>query len=53
MLENWYSEALSWFGHVERMDEEHLVKRTVRLDAAGERPTRGRPQMEWMDGWME
>ena len=40
---------LRWFGHVERMDEEHLVKRIIRSDAMGERP-RGRPRMGWMDG---
>ena len=40
---------LRWFGHVERMEEEHLVKKIVRSDATGVRP-RGRPQMGWIDG---
>ncbi len=36
-----------WFGHVERMEEERLVKIT-RLDVRGVRP-RGRPRMGWQD----
>ncbi len=33
-----------WFGHVERMEEEHLVKKVTISDVRGVRP-RGRPRM--------
>ncbi len=39
--------VLWWIGHVERMEEERLVKVT-RSDVRGVRP-RGRPRMGWMD----
>ncbi len=39
---------LQWFGHVERMEEERLVKKITRSDVRGVR-ARGRPQMGWMD----
>ena len=38
---------MRWFGHVDRMEDEHLVKIT-RSDVRGTRP-RGRPQIGWMD----
>ena len=41
--------VLRWFGHVERMEEERLVKKIVRSDVMGGRP-RGRPRMGWIDG---
>ncbi len=41
--------VLRWFGHVQRMEEEHLVKKTARADVIGVRP-RGRPRMGWIDG---
>ena len=41
--------VLRWFGHVERMDEERLVKRVMNADVEGNRP-RGRPKFGWMDG---
>ena len=41
--------VLQWFGHMERMDEERLVKRIVGSEVRGVR-TRGRPRMCWMDG---
>ncbi len=34
--------VLRWFGHVERMEEQHLVKKVSRSDVRGVRP-RGRP----------
>ncbi len=40
--------VLQWFGHVERLEEERLVKKTTRSDVIGVRP-RGRPRMGWMD----
>ncbi len=40
--------VLWWFGHVERMEEERLVKKITRSDVRGVRP-RGRPRMGWMD----
>ncbi|WP_435325978.1 hypothetical protein, partial [Klebsiella pneumoniae] len=40
--------VLQWFGHVERMDEERLVKKIAESEARGVR-LRGRPRMGWMD----
>ena len=40
--------VLRWFGHVERMGEERLVKRVYESDVRGVRP-RGRPRACWMD----
>ncbi len=40
--------VLRWFGHVERMEEERLVKKTTRSDERGVGP-RGRPRMGRMD----
>ncbi len=40
--------VLRWFGHVERMEEERLVKRVIRSNVRDVRP-RGRPQMGWLD----
>ena len=41
--------AINWFGHMERMDEQRLVKRIYVSHAEGVR-ARGRPRMEWLDG---
>ena len=41
--------VLRWFGHMERMDGERLVKKINGSDARGVR-LRGRPRMGWMDG---
>ncbi|KAK7882210.1 hypothetical protein WMY93_028384 [Mugilogobius chulae] len=41
--------ALGWFGHVERMEGERLVKKVYEADGPGLR-LRGRPRMGWMDG---
>ncbi len=40
--------VLRWFGQVERMEEECLVKKVIRSDVRGVRP-RGRPRMGWLD----
>ncbi len=40
--------VLRWFGHVERMEEERLVKKITRSEVRGVSP-RGRPRMGWMD----
>ncbi len=40
--------VLRWFGHVERMEEERLVKKITRSDVRCVRP-RGRPRMRWLD----
>ena len=40
--------VLRWCGHMERMEEERLVKRIVESDVRGVR-LRGRPRMRWMD----
>ena len=41
--------VLRWFGHVERMADERLVKRVYGSDIRGVR-CRGRPRKVWMDG---
>ena len=41
--------VLRWFGHMERMEEDRLVKRIVGSDVRGVR-LRGRPRTGWMDG---
>ena len=41
--------VLRWFGHVERMDNERLLKRVMNAEVDGQR-TRGRPRAGWMDG---
>ena len=41
--------VLTWFGHVERMDEEHMAKKVVISDVEVNR-SRGRPRFGWMDG---
>ncbi len=40
--------VLPWFGHVERMEAERLVKKITRSDVRGARP-RGGPGMGWID----
>ena len=40
---------LRWFGHMERMDEERMVKRVMNVDVEGNR-TRGRPRLGWIEG---
>ena len=39
---------LRWFGHVERMGDERLVKKVYESDTNGTR-SRGRPRRRWMD----
>ena len=41
--------VLRWFGHVERMDDDRLLKKVVsaRVDGRG---AKGRPRFGWMDG---
>lgn len=39
--------VLNWFGHMERMDEERMVKRIVGSNVEGTR-LRGRPRLGWM-----
>ena len=41
--------VLKWFGHVERMDNERLLKKVMNARVA-ERSARGRPRFGWMDG---
>ena len=41
--------VLRWFGHVERMDNERLLKRVMNAGVDG-RSVRGRPRFGWMDG---
>ena len=46
VLERNEGNVLKWFGHVERMGEERLVKRVYRGNVEGNRG-RGRPQRRW------
>ena len=41
--------VLRWFGHVERMDNERLLKTVMNVKVDG-RSARGRPRFGWMDG---
>ena len=41
--------VLRWFGHVERMDNERLLKKVMNAKVDG-RNARGRPKFGWMDG---
>ena len=41
--------VLRWYGHMERMGEERLVKKVWVAEVDGVRP-RGRPRRRWMDG---
>ena len=41
--------VLRWFGHVERMDEERLMRRVYQSDGEGTK-RRGRPRKGWLDG---
>ena len=38
-----------WFGHVERMDNERLLKKVMNAKV-DRRSARGRPRFGWMDG---
>ena len=40
--------VLRWFGHVERMDNERLLKKVMNVKVDG-RSARGRPRFGWMD----
>ena len=40
--------VLRWFGHVERMDNDRLLKKVMNAKVAG-RSARGRPRFGWMD----
>ena len=44
--------VLRWFGHVERMDNERLLKKVMNAKVDG-RSARGRPRFGWMDGVKE
>ena len=41
--------VLRWFDHVERMDNERLLKKVMNAKVDG-RSARGRPRFGWMDG---
>jgi len=41
--------VLRWFGHVERMDGDRLVRKVYESEMSGPR-CRGRPRKSWMDG---
>ena len=41
--------VLRWFGHVERMDNERLLKKVKNAKVNG-RSARGRPRFGWMNG---
>ena len=48
MGEKIQGERLRWFGHVERRDEDHVVKRAHGIVAPGKR-RKGAPLRRWMD----
>ena len=41
--------VLQWFGHIEKMEEERLVKKIYRADVDNNRE-RGKPRRRWMNG---
>ena len=41
--------VLTWFGHVERMDDYRMARRVLMVEVSGGR-VRGRPRSGWMDG---
>ena len=41
--------GLRWFGHMERMDDERMVRRVMKSEVEG-RGVRGRPKMGWREG---
>ena len=41
--------VLRWFGHVERMDNERLLKKVMNAKVDG-RSAKGRPRFGWIDG---
>ena len=41
--------VLRWFDHVERMDNEQLLKKVMNAKVDG-RSARGRPRVGWIDG---
>ena len=41
--------VLRWFGHVERMDNERLLKKVMNAKVDG-KSAKGRPRFGWMDG---
>ena len=41
--------VLRWFGHVERMDNERLLRKVMNANVDG-RSARGRPRFGWMGG---
>ena len=41
--------SLRWFGHVEKMDNERLLKKVMNAKVDG-RSARGRPRFGWLDG---
>ena len=47
-----YMNILKWFGHVERMDNERLLKKVMNAKVDG-RSARVRPRFGWMDGVRE
>ena len=49
MAERADERLLGWFGHMERMGEERLVKEVWKAEVEGVN-LRGRPRMRWMDG---
>ncbi len=48
LVEQEEQRVLRWFGHVERMAEDCLVKKITRCDVKGVKP-RGRRHMGWLD----
>jgi len=52
LLERADQGVLKWFGHIERMEEERVIKRIYRSTVEGDR-LRGRPRKGWRDGVKE
>jgi hypothetical protein len=43
------AQRLRWFGHIQRMEDDRMVKKLTNWKPFGKRPA-GRPKNRWIDG---
>jgi hypothetical protein len=49
IVRNIKAQTLRWFGHVQRMEDNRMVKKLTNWKPFGKRPA-GRPKNRWIDG---